>query len=63
MTSAFRIRPRPRHCPSARLGSPQPVEWRRKTAVPPKIQPTEAEGWDAFEQAVIPKDDDAAEKW
>jgi hypothetical protein len=53
-----RIRPRPRHCPSARLGSPQTVEWRRKVPVLAPTKPTEAESWNAFEQAVMPPDEE-----
>jgi hypothetical protein len=59
-----RIRPRPIHSPSARLGRPQPITWKRKVPVPAPTRPTDAESWDAFEAAVMPPadDDDAAEK-
>jgi hypothetical protein len=61
MASTFRNRPRPIKAPSARMG-PTVVHWDRKVPVPPKIQPTEAESWEAFEAAVMPEDDDASTK-
>jgi hypothetical protein len=48
-----RIRNRPRHAPSARLGRPQPVEWRRKVPVPTPTKPTDVEKWDAFTEQVL----------
>jgi hypothetical protein len=52
--SAFRNRPRPIYSPSARLGRPQPIEWRRKVPVPAPTKPTDTQTWDAFTEQVMP---------
>jgi len=64
----FRNRPRPHKAPSAQLGKPSTVEWKKtpapaKTPERPGGQPkaaslSDAEMQEAFEKAVMPGDDE-----